>query len=89
MAGLDGYLSELPSQERFFWIRCVNYLFFVLGGWVLAMLARKVWGHREGLLDFAIVGLFSPHVCGSLLQYQRHSFCIVVIVVCVDRAFVD
>jgi len=50
MAGLDGYLSDLPSQERFFWIRRVNYLFFVLGGGVLAFLARKTWGAREGLL---------------------------------------
>ena len=61
MAGLDGFLSDLPSQERFFWIRRVNFLFFTLGGWVLAMLARKTWGNREGLL-ILFLWILSPRM---------------------------
>lgn len=61
MAAVDSYCADLPSQARFFWIRKINFLFFVMGGWMLAMLGKKAWGVREGLLLF-ILWVLSPRL---------------------------
>ena len=61
MAGVDSFFADLPSQKRFFWIRRINFLFFALGGWTLAMLGRKAWGNREGLF-LLLIWTLSPRL---------------------------
>ena len=74
--GFGWISSELPSQERSLDSLCELP---VLCSWRMGArdACQKDMGY-EGLL-ILLLWVCSPRVCGSLLQCQRHSFCITVI----------
>jgi hypothetical protein len=61
MAAVDSFFSEASTQERYFWIRKINFSFYLLGGTLLGLLARKTWGNKEGCL-ILVLWLLSPRI---------------------------